>query len=83
MKPLEREYHYYMAHEDELVDQYEGQYIVIQGIRVLGAYADQFEAVEKMLAQGLTPGTFMVHKCERNPEPIIVNSRVKFIGVCG
>ena len=81
MKPLEREYHFYMAHKDELVDQYEDQYIVIQGTRVLGAYADQFEAVEKMLAKGLTPGTFMVHKCERNPEPIILNSRVRLESV--
>ncbi len=31
MKPLEQEFHYYLAYKDKLVEQYHGKYIVIQG----------------------------------------------------
>jgi len=64
MKPLEREFHYYLAHQDELVRKYNGKYIVIQETTVLGAYNSEWEAVQEMTKQGYELGTFLVQRCE-------------------
>lgn len=63
MKPLEREFHYFVAHQDELVQQYEGKYIVIQGTTVLGAYESEWDAVQETINQGYELGTFSVQHC--------------------
>ena len=77
MKPLEQEFHYYLAYKDKLVEQYNGKYIVIQGTEVLGAYDEELEAVQEALKQGLEPGKFFVKKCEKDPEVQVFHSRVR------
>ena len=64
MKPLEREFHFYLAHQDEQVQQYEGKFLVIVGTDILGAYDDELEAV-KDAAKAHEFGTFLIQKCER------------------
>lgn len=59
--PLQKDFEYYLAHQDDMVAKYNGRYIVIKGGRVLGAYEDEITAVaETQKAHAL--GTFLVQK---------------------
>ena len=64
--PLEKEFKYYIEHQDELVAQYDGKFIVLKEGIVLGAYDDELAAVTEtrknhelgtFLVQGVSPGT--------------------------
>lgn len=63
MVSLEKEFNYYVEHQDELVKEYNGKYIVIKDCKVIGAYDAELEAVEKS-AEKYELGTFLVQKCE-------------------
>ena len=61
--PLEKEFTYYLDHQDELVARYNGKFIVIKNCSVIGAYDSEFKAIEE--TQKAHPlGTFLVQKCE-------------------
>ena len=60
--PLEIEFKYYLENQDELVEQYDGRYLVIKGCRVLGDYEFDLEAVEQT-AEYEETGTFLVQRC--------------------
>ena len=62
-KPLEKEFQWYLANQDDLVKKYNGRMIVIKGTSVLGDYADISEAVAET-SKTEKPGTFLVQKCE-------------------
>ena len=63
MASFEKEFHYYLKHQDELVREYNGKFIVIKGQKVLGAFTSALEAVETTTRQHEL-GTFLVQKCE-------------------
>ena len=79
MKPLEKEFKYYVEHQNELVEKYKGKYVVIKNDKVLGAYDDQLEAL-KITCQTEELGTFLVKKCEPGMESYTqtFHSRVSF-----
>jgi hypothetical protein len=81
MKPLEKEFHYYLAYQDELVQKYNGKYIVIQGTEVLGAYDSELEAVQETVKQGYELGSFFVQKCEAGEAAYTVtfHAQVEFV----
>jgi hypothetical protein len=81
MKPLEREFYYFQAHQEELVQKYQDKWIVIYGIEVVGVYDKQLDAVQDSLNKGLEPGTFFVHHCVTNPKEYIFHSRVRIDNV--
>ena len=57
--PLREEFQFYLDHQDEMVEKYDGKYIVIKDGKVLGAYDDELTAViESKKAHEL--GTFLV-----------------------
>ena len=60
---LEEEFNYYLEHQDELVKEYNGKFVVIKDGKVLGAFASALEAVEKTAEQHEL-GTFLVQLCE-------------------
>jgi hypothetical protein len=61
--PLKREFEYYLAHQAELVEKYNGQVIAIKNASVLGAYPDEVTAVaETQKTHRL--GSFLVQKVE-------------------
>lgn len=78
-KPLEREFKYYLKHQDDLVKKYNGKFVVIKGDEVLGAYDDELEAVKKT-SEKHELGTFLVQKCEPGTESYTqtFHSRVAF-----
>jgi hypothetical protein len=64
---LEKEFNYYLEHQEELVKKYNGKFIVIKDCNVIGAYDSELEAVEKT-TQEHELGTFLVQKCEPGSE---------------
>lgn len=60
---LEREFEYYLEHQDELVKKFNGRVIVIKDGQVVGDYDNEFEAV-KQASEKYEIGTFLVQKCE-------------------
>ena len=63
MEKLEKEFKYYLEHQDELVKKYNGKFIVIRDCKVIGVFDSELEAVEKT-AEKYELGTFLVQKCE-------------------
>lgn len=61
--PLKSEFQYYIDHQAELVQQYNGKFIVIKGGTVLGAYDDQVDALTKTQEKHKL-GTFLIQKVE-------------------
>lgn len=58
---LEKEFKFYIEHQDEMVEKYDGKIIVIKDGLVLGVYADELTAVtEARKAHEL--GTFLVQR---------------------
>jgi hypothetical protein len=79
MEKLEKEFKYYLEHQGELVRKYNGKFIVIKDLKVIGAYDSELEAVEKT-AEKHELGTFLVQKCEPGSESYTqtYHSRVTF-----
>lgn len=64
---LKTEFQYYLDHQDEMVQKYEGKFIVIKDDEVLGAYDDELTAVaETQKSHEL--GTFLVQKVSSGTE---------------
>ncbi|MGH7703100.1 MAG: DUF5678 domain-containing protein [Gemmatimonadales bacterium] len=61
--PLKREFEYYLAHQDELVKEYNGKFVVIKNQGVIGAYGDQLTAISETTKHH-EMGTFLVQKVE-------------------
>ncbi len=59
--PLKREFEYYLAHQPELVEKYNGRFIVIKDQTVIGDYDDQIAAVRETSKKHKL-GTFLVQK---------------------
>lgn len=60
---LKDAFDWYRAHQQELVQQYNGKFIVIKDGQVLGSYDDQYTAVVETEKQHPI-GTFLVQKVE-------------------
>lgn len=79
MTNLEKEFQYYVDHQEELVRQHNGKFIVIKGQEIIGVYDSEMEAVEKTSAEHEL-GTFLIQKCEPGSESYTqtYHSRVAF-----
>ena len=78
-KQLEKEFEYYLNHQDELVEKYNGKFIVVKNSEVIGAYDSELKAVEETTKKHEL-GTFLVQKCEPGEESYTqkYHSRVLF-----
>ncbi|MEO5358274.1 MAG: hypothetical protein H7844_13405 [Nitrospirae bacterium YQR-1] len=76
---LEKEFNYYIEHQDELVSLYNGKYIVIKNQTVLGSYNSKKEAVAVTIKEHEI-GTFLVQLCTPGSESYTqtYHSRVSF-----
>jgi hypothetical protein len=59
---LDREFEYFLAHQDELVRKHQGKFVVIKGEKVIGVYSSEIAAVEET-SKHEELGTFLVQKC--------------------
>ena len=60
--PLEKQFDYYLEHQDELVEKYDGKVLVIKDFQVIGAYDDELEAAQETVKTEEL-GTFIVQRC--------------------
>jgi hypothetical protein len=76
---LQKEFQYYIDHQDELVKRYSGRVIVIKDQTVIGDFGSDLEAVQEVSKKHKL-GTFLVQKCEagRDSYTQTFNSRVVF-----
>jgi hypothetical protein len=77
--PLKKEFDYYVANQDELVQKYAGRVVVIKDKKVIGNYASELDAVQET-AKTFPLGTFLVQKCAPGKENYTAtfHSRVVF-----
>ncbi|MBI4382811.1 MAG: hypothetical protein HY579_02115 [Nitrospinae bacterium] len=77
--PLEKEFKYYLEHQNELVKKYNGKFVVIKDCVVIGVFDDEDDAIEQT-SQKYELGTFIVQKCTPGPEEYTrtFHSRVVF-----
>lgn len=59
---LQKEYAYYQSHKKELNEKYPAKFIGIVGEEVVGVYASELEAYEK-LKSNYAVGTFLIQEC--------------------
>lgn len=59
---LEKNFKYYLAHQDELVPLYNGKYVMIVNEKVVGAYNSLYEACYNG-EDKYGPGNFLVQLC--------------------
>ena len=67
MEQLKREFNYYLTHQNELVEKFNGKFIVIKNENVIGAYDSELEAVKKTVEHHEL-GTFLVQRCQPGEE---------------
>jgi hypothetical protein len=77
--PLEREFDYFLANQEELVRQYRGKFVVIKDQKVIGVYDSELEAIEET-SKAHELGTFLVQPAEPGSESYtqVYHSRVVF-----
>lgn len=76
---LEKEFEYYIAHQAELVQKYNGKILVIKDQKVIGVFENELEAINET-SKTHQVGTFLVHKCEPGEQnyTMTFHSRVAF-----
>lgn len=62
MAPIEEEFQYFIDHQDELVKQYNGKFIVIKNKEVIGAYDEELQAYQETIKDH-KEGTFLIQEC--------------------
>ena len=69
MKPLVKEFHYYLKNQDTLAKQYKSKFIVIKANQVIGVYDNENQAIIKTMEEHEL-GTFLVHLAEAGEENV-------------
>ena len=64
---LEKEFKFYLDHQEELVNQYNGKIIVLKDGKVLGAYDSDLEALT-VTKKDHEMGTFLIQKVSPGDE---------------
>lgn len=75
---LDKEFKYYLAHQNELVKKYNGKFLAIKGGRVIGAYDTQEEALKNTLKKHKA-GTFLIQFCTPGSEEYTQKFRSRVI----
>lgn len=76
---LEDDFKYYLAHQAELVEQYEGKYLIIKDQKIIGVYDTQSDAYNSTKKEHEV-GTFLIQLCDSGVDSYTHNyhSRVTF-----
>lgn len=59
---LEKEFQYFLDHQAELVEKFNGKFVVIRDCSVVGAFDSEQEAI-KVASAKFQLGSFLVQKC--------------------
>ncbi len=76
---LEQEFEYYLAHQDEILEKYNGKVITIKGNEILAVYDDDLKAVTEVQRRGEL-GTVLIQRVTpgESAYTYTFNSRVGF-----
>jgi len=76
---LEKNFRYYLDHQDELVRQYEGKVLVIKDCKVVSVHDTESEALFAAKEQ-FSAGTFIIQRCSPGTDDTTMQfqSRVSF-----
>ncbi len=69
---LDKEFQYFIDHQEELVAKYEGKILVIKNEEVIGTYDSKEEAYFKSL-ENQEEGTFLIQECAAGEEVYTVS----------
>lgn len=61
---LKQEFDYYIAHQNELVKDHEGKFIVIKDKKIIGSYDSEIEAYQDA-QKSYELGSFLIQKVEK------------------
>ena len=77
--PLEREFEFYLEHQNRFLPEHEGKYLLIRDRQLVGAFETEIDALRKGVER-FSLGTFLVQKCEAGEESYTetFHSRVVF-----
>ena len=77
--PLQQEFDFYLANQDEMVAKYDGKIIVLKNEEVLGVYEDELTAIAETRKEHQL-GTFLVQRVSEGDEAYTATfqSRVTF-----
>ena len=64
---LAKEFDYYLAHQDDLVEEYDGKFIAIKDCVVLGVYGTHLAAFVETV-QNHARGTFLIQQVSKGSE---------------
>ena len=59
--PLQKEFEYYLANQAEMVEKYDGKFIVIKDCKVLGVFDNELTAITESQKEHKL-GTFLIQK---------------------
>jgi hypothetical protein len=68
---FDTELSFFKAHQEELVDKYEGRVLVIRGEKVVGIHDDALAAYLSATKE-FEPGSFMIQPCSPGPSAYTV-----------
>lgn len=75
---VHKEFLYYLAHQDELVEQYNGKVIVLHQHQVVGVYGSYGEAHLEAIKQ-YEPGKFILQLCSPGPEAYTIRAHSRYL----
>lgn len=75
---LKEEFEYYLAHQEELVKQYRGKFLVIKNKQIIGVYGSELEAYTNTL-RSEDAGTFLIQECQAGSENYTQTFRTRVI----
>lgn len=70
---LQEQFDYYLDHQDEYVNAYNGKVIVIKDFEFMGSYSSALEAVRDMQSRGHSLGSFLVQKVSPGNQAYTIN----------
>ena len=78
MSILKEEFEYYLAHQEELVKQYKGKFIVIKGKNVVGVFDTELDAYTNAVKK-YELGTFLIQECQEGKENYTQTFRTRVV----
>lgn len=77
---LDREFNFYLKHQDNLLKDYRGKYLVIKGDEIIGVF-DNFDSALLTSMKDHALGTFLIQLCEPGDSSYTqsFHSRVAFL----
>jgi len=75
---LDKQFQYYLAHQDEIVEKYNGKWVVIKDDAVVDAYDTKEEAYWESPAK-YNVGTFMIMHCTPGDEAYTIRCLNRYL----